>query len=527
MPADGSVIHAGDLRPPPILLHRHGGPKESFGHPLKLLFGIVETEDESTAAHPTQRQPFGTEVELEHPIITAGDLVQDRPDRREVGHTHGQVRRGEAFVEATTALIPTLVQTLVQGAHLGRFQPLQENLHRGHDVRVRVERAAGKANVGGSVFAVTNHEGTTSANDTDGKSAAQGFAVGDHVGIDPEVFLCPARSESEPQKHLIENQDNAPLRAHLAQGPEPFGVALAIEAGTAGAIHQGRVARCWTVGMQRLEGVDQHASNVLARRKHPERGRIHFLQRVHATGRHGVSRARLDIIPPSVIGATEADQILASGMVARQAHRLHDRLGARHVERHLVLARDATKPFGIPCRAGMQAAQHRTQSLDPLQRLLHARLVEVVAHDIDPIRTGQIHVAPSVQIGDVHSRRRLDKSSQFQMGPHIRAELKRHSIGSGELEVGDVTRSLCGLNDGSRMMPGKLPRQTEEPLSTGPFYRVRSSIGAEHLFIPIGITGDPAGDPLGPSGVAGQRRMLGKGKLETPPTPCQRTGHRD
>ena len=279
--------------------------------------------------------------------------------------------------------------------------------------------------------------------------------------------------------------------------------------------------------MQRLEGVDQHARNVLARGKHSKGVLIHFLQRVRATRRHGVSRARLNIVPPSVIGAAEPNQILASGMVARQAHRLHDRLGARHVKRHLVLARDATKPFGIPCRAGMQTAQHRTQGLDPLCCLLHAGLVEVVAHDIDPIRTGQIEVAPSVQIGDMHSRRRLDKSSQFQMGSHIRAELKRHSIGSGELEVGDVTRGLRRLDDGSRMMPGKLPRQTEEPLSTGRFYRVRSSIGAEHLFIPIGITGNPAGDPLGPSGVASQRRMLGKGKLETPPTPCHRTGHRD
>ena len=392
---------------------------------------------------------------------------------------------------------------------------------------MRVECASGKANVGGSVFAVAHHEGTASANDTNRKSTAQGFAVSDYIGINPEVFLCPARSESEPQEHLIENQYDAASRAHLAQGPEPFGVALAIEAGTARAIHQGRVARGGTVRMQRLEGVDQHARNVLARGKHSKGVLIHFLQRVRATRRHGVSRARLNIVPPSVIGAAEPNQILASGMVARQAHRLHDRLGAGHVKRHLVLARDATKPFGIPCRAGMQTAQHRTQGLDPLCCLLHAGLVEVVAHDIDPIRTGQIHVAPSVQIRDVHPFRRLDKSSQFQMGSHVRTELKWHPIGSGELEIGDVTRGFRRLNDGSRMMPGKLPRQTEEPLSTGRFYRVRSSIGAEHLFIPIGITGNPAGDPLGPSGVASQRRMLGKGKLETPPTPCHRTGHRD
>ena len=515
------------MRPPAVLLHRHSGSDESFGHQLKIFFRIVETEDESTATHPTQRQPLGTEVELEHPIIAAGDVIQDGPNRREVGHSHGQARRGEAFVETLSALIPTLIQTGIPSAHFGRFQALQENLHRGHHIRVRVERAAGKANVGRSILAVAPHQGATTADDTDRESAAQGFTVSDHVGIDPEVFLGPARSESEPQEDLIKYQNNAALGAYLAQGLEPFGVALAIEASFAGAIHQCRVTGSWTVRMQRLKGVDQHASDILACGKHPKRVRIHFLQRVRATGRHGVSRTRLNIVPPSMIGAAEPNQMLASGMVARQAHRLHDGFGARHVERHLVLARNAAKAFRIPGGAGMQATQNRTQSLNPPHRLLHARLVEVVAHHINPIGAGQIQVAPPIQIRDLHPLRRLDKSSQFQMSPHVRAELERHPIGSGELKVGDVTRRLRRLEDRSRMMTGKLPRQTEKPLSTGCFHRFGSSVGAEHLFIPVGIPRNPAGDPLGPSGVPRQRRMFGKGELQTPPTPCQRTGCRD
>ena len=57
------------------------------------------------------------------------------------------------------------------------------------NIRVRIEGAACKADVGGRVFAEAAHPGTLATHHANGQAAAQGFAIGNKVGLYSEVAL--------------------------------------------------------------------------------------------------------------------------------------------------------------------------------------------------------------------------------------------------------------------------------------------------------------------------------------------------
>ena len=92
--------------------------------------------------------------------------------------------------------------------------------------------------------------------------------------------------------------------------------------------------------MQRLQRVDQDARDVISRPQDLNGRVIHLLEQVDVTDAPRIADAGLHAVPPAVIGAAELHDVRSARVIPREADRLHHRLGARHVERHLVQARD-------------------------------------------------------------------------------------------------------------------------------------------------------------------------------------------
>ena len=247
-------------------------------------------------------------------------------------------------------------------------------MHRRHHVRMRVERAAGKADVGRTVVAEPLHQVLAAADDADRKPAAERLAVGDEVGLDAEIFLRAAYGEAKADEHLVEDQDDVALAADRPQLLEPIGVGLPVEMRAARAVDQRGVRRCARVRVQRLQRIDQHAGDVAPRPQHAQRILGHVLERIGLVRRHRIADARLHVAPPAVIGAAEAHQVRAARVVARQPHRLHHRLGARHVERHFVESGNLLQALHVVGDHGMIGAEHRAELAHAFGAALDASL---------------------------------------------------------------------------------------------------------------------------------------------------------
>ena len=154
--------------------------------------------------------------------------------------------------------------------------------------------------------------------------------------------------------------------------------------------------------MQRLQRIDQHAGDVAARPQDMQRPLGHVGQRIGLVRRNRVADAGLHVAPPAVIGAGEAHQMRAAGVVARQPHRLHHGFGAGHVERDFVESGNLAQPLHVVGDDGVIGAEHRAERMRALFGLGDALLVEIVAEDVDAVGAGQVveHVAVDVGDGD-------------------------------------------------------------------------------------------------------------------------------
>ena len=121
--------------------------------------------------------------------------------------------------------------------------------------------------------------------------------------------------------------------------------------------------------------------------------------------RERVADSRLDVTPPTVVRAAKAHQVLAPGVIARQAHGLHNRLGAGHVQRYFVESGDLAQPHHVVDHDRMVGAEHRSELAHPLAAPRDALLVEVVAEQVHPVGASQVVKGIAVEIGDVGLRR--------------------------------------------------------------------------------------------------------------------------
>ncbi len=63
-----------------------------------LVRGEVKGEEAAACSDPAEGQSLRAEVVLEHPVVAAGLLEEDRPDRGEGVDAHGKVRGHEGIV---------------------------------------------------------------------------------------------------------------------------------------------------------------------------------------------------------------------------------------------------------------------------------------------------------------------------------------------------------------------------------------------------------------------------------------------
>src|SRR5262249_1396035 len=133
-----------------------------------------------------------------------------------VRDAHGLLVSLEARVELCGAAIPKALDALVAPFDLGKLEMAQELVHRGHDVRVRVEGAAGKADIPSAIAAQATQRASLAAHPAHRQAAAERLAVGDEVRRHAEIFLRAARSQPEPEENLVEDERDAALGADSA-----------------------------------------------------------------------------------------------------------------------------------------------------------------------------------------------------------------------------------------------------------------------------------------------------------------------
>ena len=456
------------------------------------------------------------EVVLQHPVVPAGLRVKECPDARHIGRLQGQSMRLHGAVEQLGAGVPAFVQALVNGLNFGGVQLLQEGRHGPHDGWMRVEGATRKANIGRSSFIEAAHPFALAAHHTHWKTAAQCFAIGDQIGLHAKVGLCTTCSQSEAQKHFVKNQGNAAFGADLAQGLEPSGVSRAVVRGPAAAVDQGRVAWCVDVGVQGLQGVDQHTGNVFAAAQNLQAALAHVTQGVGLARGRGVARAGLHVFPPAVVSPAKTHNVFAACVVTGQAHGLHHGFGARHVKRYFVQARDGLEALGVARHHGVVRAQHRPQRLGACHALGHGVFVKVGTEHVHAVRAGQVIKLLAIKVGDMYALGRLPKRADFQVLAHHRAELEGHAVGRDELHVRDVLACSSSGLDAQAVPRLQCIGQSKKCRTALRLNIAWRTVAAKKLGFVEAVARQPACQSLGHARVACQRAVFGTRELNAP-----------
>ena len=463
---------------------------------------------------------------MKHPVIARRRDVVDGPYRGQVGDAHRQLRRSQALVQQPRAGIPNIVEAAIQTAYGFGLETQQELVHGPHDVGVCIERAPGKADIGRPILAKAAHELGEAAQHSDGKPSGHGLAIGHHVRAHAEVFLRSARRKPEPDEDLVENQYDAPRAADFAQPAQPRGIGLAVEVRLAAAVDEGGVARRADIGVQGLQGVDQHAGDIAPVAQHPQARLVHVLQGIRFAGRQRIAHAGLHVSPPAMIGAAESHQMRAPGVVARQPYRLHDGFGARHVKGHFFQTGNLQQAPHVVGGHRVIGAQHRPQPANALAAPLDALLVEVVAEYIDPVRARQIVEPVAVEIGDGDAGRGLYERACLEVPPHESAELERHAIAGSELQVGDPVGDFAG-ELGRLLEPfGKHRGQSHEARVPGCGNLLRGAVGAEEMRFVVFVERHQRRETARHSRMPRQRAMLGERQLQANLQFAQQDGER-
>ena len=155
----------------------------------------------------------------------------------------GSASGTQALVEPLRPFVPGAVEVAVESLCLRHMQMTEKFVHRRHDVGMRIECAAGKADVGRTIAAETLHEMAVAADDADGEPAAERLSVGNKIGAHAEILLRTASGETKADEHFIEDQDDVLLGANGAQALEPVAVGLLVEMGAPRAVEQRGIAR--------------------------------------------------------------------------------------------------------------------------------------------------------------------------------------------------------------------------------------------------------------------------------------------
>ena len=314
--------------------------------------------------------------------------------------------------------------------------------------------------------------------------------------------------------------------ADLPQPVQPGRVRRAVEPGAARAVDERRIARRVAVRVERLQRVHEHAGDVAPLPQHPQRVVAHVPQRVGLARRQRIADPRLNVAPPAVIRAAEPHEVRAARVIAREPHRLHHRLGAGHVKRHLVEPGDRPQPLDVVRDDRVIGAEHRPELAHALDAAIDARLVEVVAEDVDAVGAGQVVEPVAVEVGDGHAGGRLQQRAASQVAAHEPAVLERDAVSAGELQVRDAVRDLGGATGGLGEAPGVQLREPEEAGAAARGDLLRGVVGGEEARFVVLVERHQPGDPPGEPGMPGERPVLRPRQLEPALQPAEGRGQR-
>src|ERR1700716_23015 len=83
LPLDVLVGHRSIVPPPAVALHLLGRRDKAVGDFREIGVRVVEAEDQPAGADPAQRQAFGAEIILKHPVVAGRFGILHHPDRGE------------------------------------------------------------------------------------------------------------------------------------------------------------------------------------------------------------------------------------------------------------------------------------------------------------------------------------------------------------------------------------------------------------------------------------------------------------
>src|SRR6516165_3291796 len=113
LPADALVGERSIVPPPAIALHLFGRGYEPLFDLGEIGIRVVQTENESAAADPAQRETFSAQIILEHPVVTGRLGILHHPDRRQIGDAQGKACACKRLVQLFRAPVPGLVNSVI------------------------------------------------------------------------------------------------------------------------------------------------------------------------------------------------------------------------------------------------------------------------------------------------------------------------------------------------------------------------------------------------------------------------------
>ena len=229
---------------------------------------------------------------------------------------------------------------------------------------------------------------------------------------------------------------------------------------------------------------------------------------------HGVARTRLHIVPPAVVSAGESHNFSLFAVVSGQSHGLHHRLGARHVKRHLVFARQSTQAFDVVQHTRVVAAQDGAQLMCQGSAFGHARFVKVVAEQVDTVGAHHVDELIAVHVAQGDALATLPKIAHVQVLGQQSTKLVGHTVLAGELHVRNHGFGGLGMRQGQRTASRQGVAQGLECRTTLLSNVAGCAIHRKPCILAVTVSGQPMGKALGHAQMPAQGRVLGKRQLQ-------------
>mmetsp|Transcript_67430 Transcript_67430/g.206498 ORF Transcript_67430/g.206498 Transcript_67430/m.206498 type:complete len:500 (-) Transcript_67430:121-1620(-) len=409
--------------------------------------------------------------------------VEDRPHGKPIG----QLDREAACLEGRVRLGNEPVDVIRHGGirlnRLRLLQPLQECVHRCHDEGMSRERTDDVVDPRGLLGIPTGHEFLRPADDADGQTAAERFAVAHDVGLDVVGALRASGVHAEPRVDLVEDEGDVAPSAHRAELMQPLLVPRGRPHLTVVGFQDG-VARRGLVQVEALQGVDQHSGDLAAAGlEHPQGQRAHVLQAQDVVRYALVARDWLHAVPPTVVGPAEGDAQRLVRVEPGDPHGAHHGLGAGHVEGHLWLVRNLPEHGDVVEHGLVQGAQEKPLLLGVSPPLLDELLVLLVAADVDAVGAADVHRAVAIEVHHVDALGPLERHRRVQVLLDDAVE-RREAPGGGEAEVRDHLLQLEGKLLALRVLLLPLPAQLlDGSFAASGNFRGASIAGEEICFV--------------------------------------------